>query len=97
MDGTSALLLTDEAGGSAYQTCIYPLGDFLCETVTEEGTAITPSEKDAVLEVRDFTIEETEGGFVKLSASDSSGTRISYLVHIQTGSHMLSEEEVTQP
>ena len=96
-DGTAALVLTDGSGDSMYQTYIYPFEESLCEAVVKEGSALSPSRADAVLQIKDFAFEEKPGGFLELSATDSSGDRVSRLVYIQSGIRSLSEEEGSQP
>lgn len=95
--GRPALVLADETSGSSYQTYIYPLGDALCEAVVKEGTSVSVSEKDAVLTVTDFSVEEKPGGFLVLSATDASGNRAAYLVYVRSGIRHLTEEEAIQP
>lgn len=93
VDGSTALLLTDDINGAVYHTCIGPSGDYLCEGVFSEDADITLSPADAVIEVRDFTISAEDDDFIILSAADASGSRRTCRIWVKTG--IQQHKEVT--
>lgn len=86
LDGETALLLLDEINGEIYETYIYPHDDSLYELVIRAGTEISASMGEEILPVKNFSITEKPGGFLELSAGDSSGNAVRCLMHLQNGS-----------
>ncbi len=39
---------------------------------------------EAIIEVKDFSIEEAENGFYQFSAADQSGDTVSLLLHLRS-------------
>ena len=81
VDDRTALRLRDELGGRAYETYIYSDGDYLCELTIRSGTEADLSLGERILEVRGFTISDAGGGFFELSADNSAGGTVHFLLH----------------
>ncbi len=80
-----ALVLRDELDAGTYLTYIYSDGEQLFELTVREGTDVTASMGNAIMEVKDFTIADAGGGFYEFSASDSGGHAVRYLTHLRSG------------
>ena len=85
VDGLPALVLYDELGGETYCTYIYSDGEYLYEFVVRDGTDVSASLGEQIMEVKDFTIAETGDGFYAFSASDSGGRTVRFLTHLRSG------------
>ena len=83
VNGSTALLLHDQTGDAAYETYIYPDGEYICELVLREGDEFSPDRGDPVVRVKNFSIEETGDGFLKLSAEDNDGNSVSFFLHLR--------------
>lgn len=79
-----ALVLYDELGESTYCTYIYSDGQQLYELTVGDGVDVTASMGEKIMEVKDFTIADTGGGFYEFSASDSDGRTVRYLTHLRS-------------
>ena len=84
VDGKTALVLSDDLGGSTYLTYIYADEENLYELTTREGTAVTASLGEPILEVRDFSIRDAGSGFYEFTASDIEGNTIHFLTHLRS-------------
>lgn len=91
INGTTALVMKDEAGGEAWLTYIYPDGEYLYELSVKEGTALSPDQGEKILKVKDFTITDKENGFLEFSASDSTGTPVNLLLHLRSETEIIRQ------
>ena len=81
VEDRTALRLLDELGGQVYETYIYSDGDYLCELTVRAGTEADLSMGERILEVQGFSISDAGGGFFELSADDSGGGTVHFLLH----------------
>ena len=81
VEGHTALVLSDQVGETTYLTYIYTDNENLYELTVREGTNVTVSLGDPILEVQDFAITDAGNGFYEFTASDDSGNTVRYLIH----------------
>lgn len=84
IDGNTALVMKDEAGGETYLTYIYPNGEYLCELSLKEGTPVSSELGEKILKVNNFTISDKGNNFLNLSVTDNNGTLMSLLLHLRS-------------
>lgn len=84
LDGSTALLLTDEIEGSVYETYIYPDGDYVCELVVREGTEVSADMGQQILRAEGFSITSLDDGFLRFTAPDSEGQTYSFILHLRS-------------
>ena len=83
LEGRNAILLTDEIDGSIYETYIYPDGGYLCELVVRQGTEVSASMGQQILQAEGFAIEDLGEGFLRFTVPDSRGQVLSFLLHLR--------------
>ena len=83
LEGETAILLTDQISGSVYETYIYPHGDYVCELVVRQGTAVSADMGQQILKTKDFSIEHLGDGFLRFTAGASGEQRFSALLHLR--------------
>ena len=83
VNGSTALLLHDQTGDAPSETSISPDWEYFCEMVLREGDDSSTDRGDPVVRVKNFSIEETGDGFLKLSAEDNDGNSVSFFLHLR--------------
>ncbi len=83
-EGGDALVLSDDINGVTYLTYIYAQDDYLCELTVRADAQATRAQGEQVIAVEGFSIEELDGGFLEVSAADSGGDTICYLLHLRS-------------
>lgn len=81
LDSISALVLTQDYDGTAYETWIYPYNGSLMELFTQKGNAIDPSGGNPIMDVPSFTMEQLNGHLYRFSVTDEYGKTVSQMVH----------------
>lgn len=83
LEGDEALVLKDVINGDTYLTYIYPDEKSLYELSVKEGTPVSKDMGDKILDVKDFTITETEDGFFEFTASSRDGSSFRLIFHMR--------------
>ncbi|MCI8632138.1 MAG: DUF4860 domain-containing protein [Lachnospiraceae bacterium] len=84
LDGKTVLVLSDSIDDTTYLTYIYADESALYELTIQEGAEPQLDMGEAIIEVKDFSIEEAENGFYQFSAADQSGDTVSLLLHLRS-------------
>ena len=85
VEGRTAIVLSNDRGGTTYLTYIYADDETLYELTVREGTRATLSLGDPILDVRNFNITDAGGGFFEFTASDTEGNTVRFLTHLRSG------------
>ena len=71
--GTTALVLTEDAGGESYETWIYYYDGALREYYVSQGLQFLPAEGMEVVETAGFTIEQEDDGLLRFTCTAADG------------------------
>lgn len=83
-DGTPVLVMEQDFEGSSYYTYIYALDNQLMELFVKEDADVDLSSGSRILEIRDFTMEETEDGIFSFTCTDKNGQKSSVNVSMKS-------------
>lgn len=81
LDGIPALILTQEIDGVSYSTYLYFQDQELKELLAETSRKVTAEQGNAVVSLKDFSMEETDDGFYFFQAQDTNGETLSLYLH----------------
>ena len=81
LDGIPALILTQEIAGVSYSTYLYFQDQELKELLAETSRKVTAEQGNAVVSLKDFSMEETDDGFYFFQAQDNDGETLSLYLH----------------
>lgn len=84
LDGTPALVMEQEIEGDPYYTYIYALDHQLMELFVKGDTNVDLSSGTRILEIRDFTMEETEDGIFSFTCTDKNGQKSTVNVSLKS-------------
>lgn len=79
--GQQALCFTDVIEGQEYHTYIYLQDGRLKELFTASGSAASPDMGTPIASLSEFSTEETDGGFYRITMKDENGIQSSFLLH----------------
>jgi len=74
VDGASALVLTEEIGGTVYESWIFVTNDRLCEATVMQGDAVLPGAAQQIMDLKSFEATLKDGG-VELTIVTVAGRR----------------------
>lgn len=73
LNGTEALIIEQQYEDTAYQTCIYCSGNFLCELFIKEGVEADLSAGTRLLEVESFSMEALSDNLFQFDCTAQNG------------------------
>lgn len=73
--GTTALVLTENAGGEMYETWIYYYDGALREYYVSQGLEFIPSDGMKVVQAAGLTMEQEESGLLRFQCTAADGTQ----------------------
>lgn len=80
-DGRTVLILEQEVEGTEYVTCIYEDQGWLKELFTKKSGAYSLDGGTEMLEIRDFSAEETDKGSFRFRFTDQTGVPRWFVVY----------------
>lgn len=83
-DGTTVLVLGEEIDGERYETLIYYYDGYLCELFREKGMEYDLSYGVQTMEIAEFVIEETDQGYLHLTARNKAGDGEEMMLSLRT-------------
>ena len=83
IEDRDALILLETIEDKEYATYIYEDEGYIKELFTQKENTPKKSQGESILEVTDFTIQETSRGFFRFTAADSKKHSLSLLIHVQ--------------
>lgn len=81
LDGTSALVLSEEIDGIPYDTWLYFHEEMLCELFIKASSTVSPDDGTPIVELKDFSIAEMEAGFYEFTAVSPNEETLRLLIH----------------
>lgn len=83
-DGVPVLVLGEEIDGKIYETLIYHYNGYLCEFYREEDMEYELDYGLEIMEINEFSIEETEDGLLKMIAKNKAGDEDQLIISLRT-------------
>ena len=80
VNGSTALVLSENIGGQVYESWVFVVSDKLCETTVARGDTVFPGVAQQIMSLKSFHAELKDGGIeltVVTASGDSSTTFIS--------------------
>lgn len=75
------LVLRQDIDGEAYSTYIYEYGHSLRELFIKSSSSVTPEMGHSIVDLEELSIEETDVGCFRLTATDANGASATTLVY----------------
>ena len=83
--GSDAVILSEEIGGTVYDTVLYVYDGKLMEVLFERGEDVGPENGQGITPARELTVSETEEGLLRLSFTGGSGETEHADVYLRSG------------
>ena len=84
VDGSAALVLTEDVNGVKYESWVFVYNDRLCEATVRSGDTVLPGAAQQIMDLHELDVVMRDGG-VEISVLTVSGERNSTFISSRTG------------